>query len=196
MTVAREPMHTPAEAGHFLLESGCHTDAWLTLDVLFLEPIAIAPLVDTLAAQLRAHAPTAICGCMVGGAFLAQALATTAGLRFYFTELAAPVPSSGLFAAAYRLPPPLAARIRGERVAVVDDVISAGSSARATVRAVRDAGAAVVAVGALMTLGAIGIAHFADEGIAVETIERRAFNMWTPGECPMCRAGQPLERRV
>jgi orotate phosphoribosyltransferase len=132
----------------------------------------------------------------VGGAFLAQALAMSSGARFYFTELAAPVPASGLFAAAYRLPPGLAARIRDERVAVVDDVISAGSSARATVRAVRGAGATVVAVAALMTLGTTGIAHFADEGVPLETLERRPFNVWAPDDCPLCRAGQPLERRL
>ena len=79
---------------------------------------------------------------------------------------------------------------------MVDDAISAGSSARATVRAVRGAGATVVAVGALMTLGTTGIAHFANEGVPLETVERRAFNVWTPDECPLCRAGQPLERRL
>jgi orotate phosphoribosyltransferase len=194
---AADPLSAlPAQAGHFLLESGCHTDAWLTLDLLFVEPRAIAPLVEALAAKLRAYRPTAICGCMVGGALLAQALAAAVGVRFYFTELAAPPPASGLFSARYRLPPGLSTRIRGERVAVVDDVISAGSSARATVRAVHDAGATVVAVGALMTLGTAGIAHFAAAGVPLEALERRAFNVWTPDECPLCRAGQPLEDRL
>jgi orotate phosphoribosyltransferase len=185
----------PARAGHFRLESGYHTDLWLTLDALFVEPAAIAPLVDALAAKLGAHAPTAICGSLLGGAFLAQALAIVMGTRFYFSEPATaerPAPS-GLFAAGYRLPPTLAERIRGERLAVVDDVISAGSSARATVRAVAAAGAETAVVGALMTLGGAGLAHFAAEGIPLETLERRPFNVWPPGQCPLCRGGQPLE---
>ena len=65
----------PARRGHFALESGYHTDLWLTLDALFVDPVAIAPLVAALAGRLRAHAPTAVCGPLLGGAFLAQAIA-------------------------------------------------------------------------------------------------------------------------
>ena len=67
-----------------------------------------------------------------GGAFLAHALALHLGLRFYFSQ-PAPVPTgAGLFSAAYHLPPELRRRVAHERVALVDDVISAGSSVRAT----------------------------------------------------------------
>jgi orotate phosphoribosyltransferase len=181
----------PARDGHFLLESGYHTDRWLTLDALFVDPAAVAPLIDALADRLRVYAPTAICGSLLGGAFLAQSIATSLGVRFYFTQLVTS-PPAGLFTAGYRLPGELAARIRGERVVVVDDVISAGSSARATVREVRTAGAHVVAVGALITLGSAGLEHFAAEGIPLETLDRRAFNVWTPADCPLCGAKRPL----
>src|SRR4029077_11146372 len=76
----------PAREGHFLLESGYHTDLWLTLDALFVETDKIAPLVDALGAKLEPYEPTAICGCLLGGAFLGQALAAAMGTRFYFTE--------------------------------------------------------------------------------------------------------------
>jgi len=182
----------PAREGHFLLESGYHTDLWLTLDALFVDPAKIAPLVDALAGKLRTYEPTAICGSLLGGAFLAQALASTIGVRFYFAEPASKLSTSGLFTVDYRLPPELAQRIRGERVAVVDDVISAGSSARATVAAVRRAGASVAVVASLMTLGDDGIAHFAAEGVPMEALGRRTFNLWQPDECPLCRAGRQL----
>jgi len=187
----------PARAGHFLLESGYHTDVWLTLDAVFIEPAAIAPLVESLAAKLRAHAPTGVCGSLLGGAFLAQALAAVMGTRFYFTQPAATTSSSpGLFTAEYFLPTELARRIRGERLAVVDDVISAGSSARATVVAATRAGAHTVAIGALLTLGQAGVAHFASMGIPLETLESRPFNVWRPDECPLCREARPLEDPV
>src|SRR5712692_6914905 len=107
----------PSRGGHFLLESGYHTDLWLTLDAMFVEPAAMAPAVAALADKLRPHMVTAICGPLLGGAFLAQALATAMGARFYYTE---PVPASsasGLFKAEYRLPAEQRRRIRGERVA-------------------------------------------------------------------------------
>ncbi|HEX7843131.1 MAG TPA: hypothetical protein VF469_36915, partial [Kofleriaceae bacterium] len=57
----------PSRHGHFALESGYHTDLWITLDALFVDPAAIAPRVAGLAERLRGHAPTAICGPLLGG---------------------------------------------------------------------------------------------------------------------------------
>ncbi len=183
----------PAREGHFLLESGYHTDLWLTLDAMFVDPAAVAPLLDGLAAMLLRHRPTAVCGPLLGGAFLAQALATEMGVRFYHAEPAPGPTDGGLFRAAYRLPAALRERAAGERVAVVDDVICAGSSVRATAAALEAAGASVVAVGAPLVLGEAAVSHFAQRGIPVEALGRRPFHLWPPEACPLCRGGAPLE---
>ena len=184
----------PARSGHFLLESGYHTDLWLTLDALFLEPAGTAPLVAALADKLRPHAVTAVCGPLLGGAFLAQALAGTLGARFYYTEPApASADASGLFTAAYRLPAEQRRRIRGERVAVVDDLISAGSSTRATIAAIAAADASAIVVGTFFVLGDEGLSHFSSRHLPVETLGQRAFNLWTPADCPLCRTNLRLE---
>ena len=65
----------PARRGHFLLESGYHTDLWFTLDALFVAPKDIAPRVVALAELLRPYSISAVCGPLLGGAFLAQAVA-------------------------------------------------------------------------------------------------------------------------
>lgn len=183
----------PARRGHFLLESGYHADLWLTLDGMFVDTRALAPLVAELAARLRPHAPTAVCGPLLGGAFLAQAIAMALDVAFYFTEPAPAPADTGLFRAKYRLPDELRRRVGGERVAVVDDVISAGSSVRATVEALASAGASAVAAGALLVLGDAAETHFAAQGIPVEAVGRSEFRMWTPEECPLCHGGVPLE---
>jgi orotate phosphoribosyltransferase len=181
----------PVRAGHFLLESGYHTDAWLTLDALFVNPSGVAPLVAALAERLSRHSVTAVCGPLLGGAFLAQAVAMILGVNFYYSEPAAA--GSGLFNAEYRLSAELQRRVRGERVAVVDDVISAGSSVRATVAALTAGGASIGAIGALLVLGNTAVAHFGERGIPIETLGRRDFTMWRPDECPLCREGIRLE---
>jgi orotate phosphoribosyltransferase len=183
----------PARQGHFLLESGYHTDLWLTLDALFVDSASVAPLVDALADKCRPHAVSGICGPLFGGAFLAQALAAVLAVRFYYTE---PVPTSaqtGLFKTAYRLPSELARRARGECVAVVDDVISAGSSVRATIAAMTAAGASTRMVGSFIVLGDAALSHFADVGMPVEALDHRAFRLWKPADCPLCREEHPLE---
>ncbi len=183
----------PERRGHFLLESGFHSDVWLTLDELFADPASIAPLVAVLADRLRPHAAEAVCGPLLGGAFLAQAIATTLDLRFYYTEPVVAPRDETLFSADYRLPSALTRTVRGRQVAVVDDVISAGSSVRATVAALDSAGATTVAVGALAVLGDPAWKHFAEQGIPVETLQRRSLDLWSPSECPLCQSGSPLE---
>jgi orotate phosphoribosyltransferase len=183
----------PARKGHFVLESGYHTDLWLSLDALLVDQPRVTPLVTALAERLRPHTISAVCGPLLGGAFLAQAVAAALGTGFYYTE-SGPAPTKpGLFKAEYYLPPELRRRVREERVAVVDDVISAGSSVRATISALTAAGATTAAVGALLILGNAGLTHFADHGIPVEALARRDFVLWNPTECPLCRAGYPLE---
>jgi orotate phosphoribosyltransferase len=181
----------PSRRGHFLLESGYHTDLWLTLDALFVDPAKIAPLVAALADRLRPHAISAVCGPLLGGAFLAQALATQLGVGFYHAELRSAPAGAGLFEARYELPSELRRRVRGQRVAVVDDVISAGSSVRATVESLEAAGASIAVVAALLVLGDAAVTHFAGRGVPVETLQRREFVLWNPDDCPLCRAGSP-----
>jgi orotate phosphoribosyltransferase len=192
---AREPYSLfgalPVRHGHFELESGYHTDTWLDLATLFVDPVKIAPAVTMLAARLRRYDCDAICGPMTGGAFLAQALAGVLRICFFYTEPGA-APAAGLFAAEYRLPIEMAAQVAGSRVAVVDDVISAGSSVRATIAALDFAGATTAVIGTLLALGDVGARHFAERGLPLEALARREFAMWPPAECPLCQSGVPL----
>jgi orotate phosphoribosyltransferase len=187
----------PSRRGHFALESGYHTDLWLTLDALFVDPAAMAPHVAALAERLRVHAPTAICGPMLGGAFLAQAVATELAVKFFVMEpapAASGADAAALFTARYRLPPGQVPHVRGQRVAVVDDVISAGSSVRAAIMGLSDAGASIVAVGALLVLGDAALRHFEAQAIPVERLGDRGLSLWPPTECALCRAGTAVER--
>lgn len=174
--------------GHFVLESGYHADTWFDLDALFIDPAAIAPHVDVLAALIRPHDVSAICGPLLGGAFLAQAVAAAMGVRFYYCEKGASDPSSALYGARYRLPAGLRTHVAEERFAVVDDVISAGSSVRAVVAELEGAGATTVVIGSLLVLGTKAADYFASVDIPLVTLDRRAFQTWLPADCPLCRS--------
>ncbi len=184
----------PIRHGHFLLESGYHSKLWLSLDALFVDTANVAPLVTALADKIRRHDVTAVCGPMLGGAFLAFAIARELGVRFYLAT-GPNKASDGLFNATYSLSAEQAARARGERVAVVDDVISAGSSVRATTLALNHAGAHTAAVGTFLTLGDMGRGYFESQGTPVESLGHREFTMWKPSECPLCAAGASLVNR-
>jgi orotate phosphoribosyltransferase len=179
--------------GHFRLESGYHGRLWLDLDPLFVEPRRVEPFVGALAASLRTYEVDVVCGPLLGGAFLAQLIAHALGAEFCFTERADRGQAVGLYAASYRLPRALRARVEGKRVAVVDDVMSAGSSLRATYEELRAHGAEVAVAGALLVLGTLGADFFAGHGVAVEAVARDEYQTWEPMRCPLCAAGVPLE---
>ena len=178
--------------GHFRLESGHHSALWLDLDPLFAEPRRIEPLVVALANDLRPYAVTGVCGPLLGGAFLAQLVAHALGVEFSFTERA-PVSSSGMYQVRYRLPPAFAGRVRGQRLAIVDDVMSAGSALRGTFAELRNHAAMPVVAGALLILGSTGSGFFARNGVAVEAAARDDYELWLPSGCPLCAAGVVLE---
>lgn len=186
-----------ARRGHFKLESGLHCGLWFDLDAAFVDQNALDPFVTQLAQSLRRHNVEAVCGPMTGGAFLAQLVARLLGSEFYFTvpsQASGPAgqPASE-FGAKYKLPPGMSHRVLGKRMALVDDVMSVGSSLRATLMEVETHGAIPVVVGALYVLGSTGANFFTERGLRTETTGRAPFDAYRPAECPLCGAGIPLE---
>ena len=179
--------------GHFRLESGHHSGLWLDLDPLFADPLRIEPFVANLASALRPHAVSAVCGPLLGGAFLAQLVAHALAVEFCFTERVMPAQQSGLYRARYVLPSAFDARVRGKRIAMVDDVMSAGSALRGTYAELQAHDAVPVVAGALLVLGSTGADFFAEHGVAVEAVARDDYDLWLPADCPLCSEGLPLE---
>jgi orotate phosphoribosyltransferase len=179
--------------GHFRLESGHHGGLWLDLDGLFAQPKRSAPFVDALVTALRPYGVDAVCGLLLGGAFLAQLVAAALDVEFCFTERVMPAHAPGLYPARYRLPRAFEVRVLSKRIAMVDDVMSAGSALRGTYAELQAHGALPVVAGALLVLGSAGADYFAGRGIAVEAVARDKYELWLPADCPLCAAGGPLE---
>jgi len=179
--------------GHFRLESGHHGDLWFQLETLCLHSRDIRPFAAQLAAQLAQYEVEVVCGPLVEGAFVALLVSLELGCDFAYAERFADTTREGLFPVEYRLPRALQPVVRGKRVAIVNDVISAGSAVRGTFSDLRALGARVVALGALLALGdAIG-KFTAEHHVALELLERMPNNLWIPSECPLCAAGVRLE---
>jgi len=185
-----------AREGHFRLESGYHGGLWLDLDPLFVSPARLKPCVDELAGRLARHDIVAVCGPLVGGAFLAQSVAAALGIEFFFTERYSTAEPTGLYPFGYRLPPALCRVAQGKRMAIVDDVISAGSAVRGTFDALQSCRAFPACMGALLVLGSFATAYCASHDLPLEQIAHRDYNLWTPAECPLCASGVPLEDPV
>ena len=144
----------PGRIGHFRLESGHHSDLWTDLELLCLRPEFVRQRAAELAARLGQYRVDAVCGPLVEGAFVALMVASDLDVEFYYTERFTPqADESLLFPVEYRVPPVLRGRLQGKRVAIVNDVISAGSAVRGTLADLEACGAETVAVAALAVLG-------------------------------------------
>ena len=184
-----------ARRGHFRLESGHHAALWLDLDGLFTQPGRISPFVTELARAIRPHDVAGVCGPLIGGAFLAQMLASTLDIEFFYTEREVPPDREGLYRARYHLPGGGGggARARGKRMAIVDDAISAGSAVRGTFAELEARGAEPVVVATLILLGSAASSYFAERSVPLEVIARVPFELWAPPDCRLCASGAPLE---
>jgi len=182
--------------GHFLLESGHHGDLWLNLETLCSHPNRLDSFVHQLAQRISNHNAEMICGPLNEGAFVGLLVAREMGIEFCYTEpYRLPDSSGALYPVEYRLPRVLRERVRGRRVAIVNDVINAGSAVRGTHGDLVSCDAKVVVIGAFLTLGNWAADFATQQNIPLETIAQLPNNLWMPSECPMCAAGIPIERQ-
>ncbi len=182
----------PARRGHFRLESGHHGDLWLELESLCFRVEPVRVLARKLCGLLARHEIDVVCGPLVEGAFVSLMVAEQLGLPFAY---ATPQPSAGaggLFPVSYRVPGSLRARVAGRRVAIVNDVINAGSAVRGTVADLRACGATPVVIGALAVLGTAAGRVAVEHRLPLETLCTLPNTLWTPAECPRCARGEPL----
>jgi orotate phosphoribosyltransferase len=182
-----------ARNGHFRLESGHHGNLWLDLDPLFVRPGHLRPFVIELANGLSRYNIGAVCGPLIGGAFLAQSVASVLDVEFYYTERFVPPERDALYPVKYRIPNGLRKMVHGKNVAIVDDVINAGSAVRGTFAELRSCGANPMVIGALLVLGSSASSFFADQNIPVECIACLPNELWAPSECPLCASQMRLE---
>jgi orotate phosphoribosyltransferase len=179
--------------GHFKLESGHHGNLWLDLESLFLHPDELRPSVTDLADRLSRYEVDAVCGPLVGGAFLAQQVAAELGAAFIYAERGMPLEREALYTVKYRIPPGLCQWAAGKKVVILDDVINAGSAVRGTLTALQGCGSIPVAIGSLLVLGSTPSNHFSEFNLPVETLASLPSELWTPSKCPLCAAGMALE---
>jgi orotate phosphoribosyltransferase len=185
----------PGRIGHFLLESGHHSDLWLDLELLCVLPEFVRQRAAALAGRLAPREIDIVCGPLVEGAYVALMVASQLGVEFSYAERLPPSErpaDAPLFQVKYELPRVLRARVQGKRVAIVNDVVSAGSAVRGTLTHLRACGATVVAIGALAIMGTAARRFAEEEGLVLESLAEFPHGLWTPAECPLCRSGVPL----
>jgi orotate phosphoribosyltransferase len=170
--------------GHFELASGAHADRYLEKFNLLQWPPQTELVCAKLAAAARELRPRTVVGPAIGGVIIAYEVARQLGVRGIIAEKD-PGGSGLAIQRDFRLEP-------GERVLVVDDILTSGGSVRQTLDAVRAAGGEPIAV-AVMVDRSGGKVDFGIPLFAATEIELPSYD---PASCPLCARGVPLKART
>jgi orotate phosphoribosyltransferase len=162
--------------GHFLLSSGLHSDRYLQCALVLAHPARAEEFGRALAQKSAVKADLVVSPAM-GGLIIGQEVARALGVRHYFTER---VDGVVTLRRGFRLTP-------GERVLVVEDVVTTGKSTKEVFAVIRDAGA-VVAGACSVVDRSEGKAALGAPYAALWTV---AVPAWSADVCPACKAGTP-----
>jgi orotate phosphoribosyltransferase len=162
--------------GHFLLSSGLHSDRYFQCALVLCEPARADALARAFAAKVTTEVDCVV-GPAMGAVVWAQEVGRALGKRALFTER-----QNGVMTLrrgfAFR---------PGERVLLVEDVLTTGGSAREVIEVLDAHGAKVVACGALLNRS--GGNPFEDRGLPLTELVRAEVQVFEPEDCPLCAAG-------
>jgi orotate phosphoribosyltransferase len=164
------------QTGHFVLSSGLHSDRFIQKFRIFEDPPTAEAVGAALAELLRPSRPQVVVTAAVGGIIPGFVVAKALGVRNVFVEKVdgKPVLRRGF------------ALGQGERVAIVEDVMTTGKSVGEVVDVVRAAGAQVVAIGAVVKRGRV------DLPLPVSALLDLPLADFPPDACPLCGDGVPI----
>jgi orotate phosphoribosyltransferase len=188
-----EGIYKEAEAlleGHFILSSGNHSNRYLQSAKVLEEPKRATLLADALAVMIKESGirVDTVCAPALGGILAGYELARSLGVRSIFVERK----EGGMeLRRGFEVK-------KGEKILICEDIITTGGSAMEASTIIEELGAEVVAFASLANRGFCqrnGSTTKAKPECKLPSdtpffaLDDFTFEMFTPQECPMCKAG-------
>lgn len=161
--------------GHFLLTSGRHSDTYMQCAKLFVQPEESEKLCKELALRLKEFKADAVVSPAVGGIIMGYEVARQLKVKNYFAER---VDGKMTLRRGFKLN-------EGERVIVVEDVVTTGGSVKEVIQLVKDAGCEVAAVASIVDRSNGGV----DFGLPYRALLTMEVVSYEAENCPLCKAG-------
>jgi orotate phosphoribosyltransferase len=180
--------------GHFRLTSGLHSSGYLQCALVLQYPREAEMCGAALAERVRDLGVQAVLSPALGGIVIGQEVARALGVRALFAERQ---DGALTLRRGFTLSP-------GERVLVVEDVVTTGGSTKETIDVARAAHAQVVGAGAIIdrsgghastALGMV-LSESKDQqqrmDVPFHALATLALPTYQPEACPLCLAGIPV----
>ena len=162
--------------GHFLLSSGLHSAVYLQCAIALQATSDAIEFGAAIAAHFQDRQIETVASPAIGGIVIGYEVARQLGARFIWTER-----DSGTMTLRRGF-----TVLPGERILVVEDVITTGGSTRDTIRALKAVGGDVVAAASIIDRSD-GKADVGVPRLSLATLNVPAVS---PEECEACRRGE------
>jgi len=182
MTIDAEEIFQKSGAilqGHFLLASGLHSPVYWEKFQVLQHPNYTEQLCRMIAAHFQKQGIQVVAGPTTGGIILAFEVARQLGVRGIFAEKTGA--EERAFRRGFSISP-------GERVLIVDDILTTGSSIREVMAAVTGQGGMTIGIGVLVDRSEQNV----EFGVPLFSCHRSVTQTYSPEDCPLCAAGIPL----
>src|ERR1700752_5279633 len=164
--------------GHFRLTSGLHSSGYLQCALVLQHPAEAEACGAAIGEQVRALRPDVVLSPALGGIVIGQEVGRALGVRAIFAERQ---DGKLTLRRGFTLSP-------GEKVLVVEDVVTTGGSTQETIDVGRAAGASVVGAAAIIDRSG-GTQRIDVPFHALATISLPTYQ---PEQCPLCAEGKPI----
>src|SRR3954467_14164190 len=164
--------------GHFRLTSGLHSPGYLQCALVLQHPAEAEACGAGIAGRVRDLGADVVLSPALGGIVIGQEVGRALGVRAIFAERQ---DGTLTLRRGFSLAP-------GEKVLVVEDVVTTGGSTRETIDAARAAGATVV--GACAIVDRSGGKQGLD--VPFHSLLPMDVKAYQPDDCPLCQQGIPV----
>jgi orotate phosphoribosyltransferase len=162
--------------GHFILSSGLHSSVYLQCAIALQSPAVAGEFGAAIADQFREKGIQTVAAPAIGGLIIGYEVARQLGVRFIWTER-----EQGTMTLRRGF-----TVTNGERVLVVEDVITTGGSTRDTIVALENHAAKVVGAASIIDRSGgsvdVGVPRFSLATLNVLAVD--------PGACEACARGE------
>jgi orotate phosphoribosyltransferase len=164
--------------GHFVLSSGLHSPKYLQCALALQDPADAMRFGAAIASNYSGETIDTVASPAIGGLVIGFAVAQALGLRFIWTER-----QDGVMTLRRGF-----TVTKGERILVVEDVITTGGSTRECIAALEKHGATVVAAASIIDRSN----GKADVGVPRISLVSLDVPTFATTDCPMCERGDTL----
>jgi orotate phosphoribosyltransferase len=167
-------------SGHFLLTSGRHSAAYFEKFNVLQHPEYLVQMGGIFARHFSGLPIDRVIGPTTGGMVIAYEVARQMAKPYFFAEPNEKA-DGRVFGRGFSLHP-------GEKILVVDDVLTTGRSLVEVLELVGREGGSAVGIGVLLDRSG-GKVNLGQPYFALATLDVESF---APEECPLCRGGKPV----